>query len=243
MQLALMAWPQVEDYLKTKKTIFVPVGSTEQHGPTALFNTDYTTSNAIAIEVGRRTDTLVAPPICYGMAEHHLDFPGTISIQPETFIAYINDVIRSLRHHGFQEIVFINGHGGNIAPLTTAFCQALSPKDNTALHLVNWWHQKEVTEYEAEHFGDQNGFHATCGEVSVTMMEHPTAFEAIEKQHFTVEKKRHPWPLAAQEFRKQYPDGRMASNPGLATAEHGEKIFNLAVEGVITKMKEGFSRF
>lgn len=237
MQLAHMTWPQVEEYLKNDQQIIIPVGSTEQHGPTGLFNTDYTTSNCIAIEVGERMDVLVAPPVCYGMAEHHLGFPGTISIRPQTYMAYILDVIRSLAGHGFDDIYFLNGHGGNIAPLTAAFSEAIQAGDTYRVHVVNWFNQAAVQDYEAQHFGEENGFHATCGEVSVTMMEHPEAFKNIEPLQFKVEKKAHAWPLGAKEFRKTFPDGRMASNPGLASPEHGKKLFEIAVESVVKTMQ------
>ena len=237
MKLAELSWPQVEAYLKKSKTVIVPVGSTEQHGPTGIIGIDYLTSEWIGNTVAQQTNQLITPPLCFGMAQHHMAFPGTISFSPQTYVTVICEIIDSLVTHGFQNIQFINGHGGNIAPITTAFSQALMKHPDTELGLINWWHLKEVQAYEQEHFGKENGFHATCGEVSVTMFTHPEAYQTqAPYKHFqTLEKTI--WPLSPSQFRKTFPDGRMSSNPGLSTSEHGEKIFNIAVQTIAKMIK------
>ncbi|HEY1079540.1 MAG TPA: creatininase family protein [Bdellovibrio sp.] len=237
MNLQEKTWPQVEEYLKTKKHIIVPVGSTEQHGPTGLIGIDYLSAWEIAKAVGEKTKTLVAPPLCFGMAVHHMAFPGTITFSPLTYIQVITEIIQSLGRHGFTKFTFINGHGGNIAPLTTAFCQAKQDKETYDIKLVNWWHLPEVTAYESKVFGNENGFHATCGEISVTLHTHPEAYKNVAKMSFTATKERPHWPMAPQEFRETFPDGRMGSNPSLCSAEHGKVLFNLAVDSISQKME------
>lgn len=242
MKLAELTWPQVETYLKSKKTVIVPVGSTEQHGPTGVIGIDFLTALKISEEVGETTNTLVAPPVAYGMALHHMAFPGTVSLTPTTFIAVIVDIIKSFAKHGFEKIIFVNGHGGNIAPLTSAFSQYLQNDEKTDLKLINWWHLKEVTDYENEHFKGENGFHATVGEISVTMHTHPNAYSKIEKMSFQPTAERTAWPLSPTEFKKIFTDGRMNSNPALASAEHGKKIFDIAVNAIINQIKDNFHR-
>ena len=56
---------------------------------------------------------LVLPPISYGLNMHHIDFPGTIHIEPETFIAFCLNITKSVAYHGFQKILLVNGHGSN----------------------------------------------------------------------------------------------------------------------------------
>lgn len=237
MNLQEKTWPQIEEYLKQKKHIIIPVGSTEQHGPTGLIGIDYMSAWEIAKAVGEKTQTLVAPPLCFGMAVHHMAFPGTITLSPLTYIQVITEIIQSLARHGFNRFSFINGHGGNIAPLTTAFCQAKQNNETYDIRLFNWWHLSEVTAYENKVFGDQNGFHATCGEVSVTMFTHPEAYKNIPPMDFKPTQDRPRWPMAPEEFRQVFPDGRMGSNPNLASAKHGEVLFKLAVDSICQKME------
>ncbi len=237
MNLQEKPWPQIEDYLKHKKHIIIPVGSTEQHGPTGLIGIDYMSAWEIAKAVGEKTQTLVAPPLCFGMAVHHMAFPGTITLSPLTYVQVITEIIQSLARHGFNRFSFINGHGGNIAPLTTAFCQAKQNNETYDIRLFNWWHLSEVTAYENKVFGDQNGFHATCGEVSVTMFTHPEAYKDIPPMDLKPTPDRPHWPMAPEEFRQVFTDGRMGSNPNLASAKHGEVLFKLAVDSICQKME------
>lgn len=238
MELATKTWPQVEQYLKNKKSLIIPIGSTEQHGPTGLIGTDYVTANGIAVAAGRKNQTLVAPPICYGMALHHLGFPGSAALKPSTLILVISEIVNSFKLHGFNRFLFVNGHGGNIPTLTAAFSEIKHSDDRSQLDLVNWWKLPEVTQYEDQHFGEENGFHATVGEVSVTMHQFPQAFQDIPRTQFKVEKTKSHWPLSPTEFREVYFDGRMGSNPGLATEQHGANLFELAVDAVVRKLKE-----
>ncbi len=237
MKIAELTWPTVDEYLKNKKTILIPIGSTEQHGPTGIMATDYLTAEHLCYEVGKRSQTLVAPPLCYGMAQHHLAFPGTCSFRPSTFISVIEDIVHSFGSQGFEVFLFVNGHGGNMAPTTTAFCEIKSKPNLYSLNLISWFKMPEVMAYEEKHFGDENGFHATCGEVSLTQYIWPQAFEKIESRDFKVEKPETHYPLSASEFRRIYPDGRMRSNPGLASHEHGKAIHEIAVDALCKRLQ------
>src|SRR3569833_197676 len=103
MLLHLSTWTEVEAYLEQSQCIIMPIGSTEQHGPTGLIGTDAICAEAIARGVGEATGALVGPTIKVGMALHHLDFPGTISLKPTTVIQVIQDYITSLVRTGFTK--------------------------------------------------------------------------------------------------------------------------------------------
>ena len=66
IRLALRSWPEVETYLQDCKGVIIPLGSTEQHGPTGAIGTDALTAEAVALEVGRRTGVLVTPAQAFG---------------------------------------------------------------------------------------------------------------------------------------------------------------------------------
>ncbi|KGG16697.1 MULTISPECIES: creatininase family protein [unclassified Prochlorococcus] len=232
-RLDLCTWTEVEEYLKQCKGIIVPIGSTEQHGPTGAIGTDALTANAVALQVADRTGVLVTPTQPYGMAEHHLGFPGTMSLRPATLLAVIHDLVISLAIHGFERIFFVNGHGGNIATAKSAFAQAyrsarsmdLDVSHSLRCKLANWFMSPEVFRKARDLYGDQEGQHATPSEIAVTLHLEPSL---LNKQRSL------PSPSASgpiydyEDFRQRYPDGRMGSDPFLANASHGEIFLDIA---------------
>ena len=233
VRLQLRSWPEVEAYLERCKGVIVPLGSTEQHGPTGAIGTDALTAEAVALEVGRRSGVLVTPAQAFGMAEHHLGFAGTVSLQPATLIAVLHDIVLSLARHGFERIYVINGHGGNIATAKAAFAQAYGTAAARGLpnaaalrcKLANWFMAAPVMAEARSLYGNREGHHATPSEIALTLALEPS-----------LQAKQRPLPEAApagpihgpDDFRRRHPDGRMGSDPYLATAEHGTRFLELA---------------
>ena len=232
-RLDLCTWKDVEEYLIHSKGIILPIGSTEQHGPTGAIGTDAMTAEAVALEVGKLSGVLVAPVQSYGMAEHHLGFPGTMSLKPSTLLRVINDLLLSLARHGFERVFVINGHGGNIATVKAACSEAYktiaSSEDflqkNFRCKLKSWFMVPEVFQKSKELYGDKEGQHATPSEISLTLHLQPT-----------LKSKQSPLPPPSpvgpiyghQDFRKRYPDGRMGSDPYLSNSSHGEVLLEKA---------------
>ncbi|QSO49310.1 creatininase family protein [Alicyclobacillus mengziensis] len=116
-----MTWQDVELYLKTKDTIILPVGSTEQHGLHLPLGTDSYVAIQLAEEAGRRTDTIVASPLWYGWTPHHMGYTGTASLKAETLTQVVVDLCESFIYHGFKKIIVVNGHReANLPPLKIA---------------------------------------------------------------------------------------------------------------------------
>jgi len=237
IRLQLRTWPDVEAYLQICRGVILPLGSTEQHGPTGAIGTDALTAEAVALAVGQRCGVLVTPAQNFGMAEHHLGFAGTMSLQPATLMAVLHDVILSLARHGFERIFVINGHGGNIATCRAAFSQAyataaarqLPGAERLRCRLANWFTAPSVMQLARELYGDREGHHATPSEIALTLHLEPS-LEQVQR----------PLPEAApagpihgpDDFRRRHPDGRMGSDPYLARADHGARFLETAAEAL-----------
>ncbi|HKJ65620.1 MAG TPA: creatininase family protein [Desulfopila sp.] len=233
-----MSFPEVEDYLKEKDTVLVPVGSVEQHSEYGIIGTDFIAAEGVAREVGQKMGLMVAPTINYGVSPHHMDFAGSVTLSPTTFLHLIVDICRSFIRHGFSRIFFINGHGGNKNALATAFQQVKMDGGRGQLELFSWYDGLKETEMVSELFQDQDGSHATPSEISLTMLLRPSAFakRAFEKKQN--ETSEYYWPLTAEEMRDAFPDGRMGASSWLASVEKGRLVMGVAVETLIEKIDD-----
>src|SRR5437660_12925965 len=129
-----LTWAEMNDAIAAQKLVILPTTSTEQHGKPLPLDVDLFLCESVCLEVGRRAadQVLVLPAIAYGLNLHHIDFPGTIHIEPETFIAFCLNITKSVAYHGFRKVLLVNGHGSNtplldlVARTTVLATQSLS---------------------------------------------------------------------------------------------------------------------
>jgi creatinine amidohydrolase len=244
MRLQLCTWAEVEDRLKNSTGIIVPIGSTEQHGPNGLIGTDALTAELIAQGIGAAADALVAPTIAVGMAQHHMAFTGSMTLRPSTLIAVVRDTVQSLARHGFDRIYFLNGHGGNIATVTAAFSEVYAEaslargganRARLRCKLKNWYEAPGIKALSKELYGDSEGSHATPAEVAMTQFAFP---EAIKKAKMKPKIAPRGPILDAEDYRRRFPDGRIGSNPSLATPEAGKRLYQAAVKDLTEDYRE-----
>jgi creatinine amidohydrolase len=98
--------------------VIVPVASLEQHGPHLCTGTDILLGGAVALDTARRLreagqEAIVTPVVWTGLAEHHMAFGGTVTLESAAFLAVLRGVVRSAARHGFRRVMLLNGHGGN----------------------------------------------------------------------------------------------------------------------------------
>jgi len=114
--LGELTWPEAQDHLRLVDVALLPVGSIEQHGPHLPLDTDAFDADYLARRVAetcRVPKPIVLPLVPYGVAYHHQDFKGTMSIGPETLSQLVYDIGMSAARNGITKLVIINGHGGN----------------------------------------------------------------------------------------------------------------------------------
>ena len=105
------------------------VGSCEQHADHLPVDTDTLSAYRVAMLAAGQCDrphVLVLPPPSFGFSPHHRAWPGTISLSLATFVGMVTDVAESLHRTGFDRLLIVNGHGGNIGPLTSACTELVS---------------------------------------------------------------------------------------------------------------------
>jgi len=241
MVLQHATWPDVEAYLQRSRGVVIPLGSTEQHGPTGLIGTDSITAEAVARGIGELAGALVGPTLSLGPAQFNLAFPGTVCLRPTTLIQVIIDYVQSLARGGFRHFYFLNGHGGNIAPAWCAIQElhaerSLGRDGAVALQfrLRSWWDLSEVNDMRQRLYGAGEGMHATPSEIAITqhllpdlrrsdMLAAPPALSPEFIKFHAGDNH-----LDAQAHRAQFPDGRVGSFSGLARPEHGQALLAAA---------------
>ena len=162
-------------------------------------------------------------------------FPGSSSLRATTFGRVLNDVMESMYRHGCRRFFCLNGHGGNSDTAGAAASDFLLEHTDARFHWESWWKHPRVTALEDELFGDRNGSHASAAEISITKHLFPGAVAEIEA--LPIEKPDFTWPMSPVTFRATFPDGRMGSDPSLASAEAGKRLFDLSVE-IFSEMLE-----
>jgi creatinine amidohydrolase len=114
-RLEQMTWPEVAEAVEARRIVLQPVGAIEQHGRHLPLDTDNLIASSLCEAASRANpgEYVLAPTVPYGFNDHNMEFPGTVSIRPETMLAYLSDTARSFASAGFRHIVFVNGHGSN----------------------------------------------------------------------------------------------------------------------------------
>ena len=232
--------PELRDLAKKDTVVIVPVASTEQHGPHLPTQVDCLLVSEIAqraaTKASKTRPTLVTPVVWTGLAEHHMSLGATISLDFESFLAILRGICRSLTHHGFHNILLLNGHGGNIAALTVAVNE-LAPRFDAPISTATYWLLAQA-EFAKILEKQANVRHACEAETSMVLALRPdlvdmaqaanavgpTAPELIDIVGTTAA---HRW----QSFRSRTSHG-VIGDPRAASAEKGERLLQAAANAV-----------
>ena len=122
MRVRDLNWMQLEEYLARDDRIVLPVGSTEQHAYLSL-ETDNIIAERLAVEAAEPLSVPVLPVLAFGVTGFTM-FPGSPSLQPETYGAVVRDILSSLHAQGFRRFFVVNGHSGNKPDAALAWAEA-----------------------------------------------------------------------------------------------------------------------
>ena len=240
---ATHTWTEMEEKLKVMDTAILPCGSIEQHGPHLPVDVDYFDSVYLANKVAEACSTpkpFVLPPIPYGVAYHHEDFAGTISISNHTLSALVYDIGKSLAKNGIKKLIILNGHGDN-SP-TLLYAAQMINKDTGIFVCVESGETSDVDLYDL--IETPNDIHAGEIETSTTLAIRPQMVKmdkAINETmnfgssylDFTSERG-----VAWFVRTKILSDSGVMGNPTLATIEKGNKLWEIMIAHLVRFVEE-----
>ncbi|HEX9678376.1 creatininase family protein [Nitrososphaera sp.] len=165
---------QLKEAVSEDTVAVLVLGACENHGNHMPFGSDFIMPYELACRLASRYDRLlVLPPVPYGVSSHHKDFQMTMSLEPETMVAVIRDILESLVANRIERILIINGHDGNISPAEIA---ARVVKENNPKVVISciesWW--TLVGEFDKSLFDVWNGLgHGGEAETSAMLAIRP----------------------------------------------------------------------
>jgi creatinine amidohydrolase len=198
-------WEDIGQAAKEGYILVLPVGAIEQHGPMLPIDTDARLAERWASEGAQEAKekygvkALVMPLLPYGQSCHHMNFPGTISLRFETYVAVLSDILREVIRHGFKKIVIVNGNGGNDSSIQVAMYKVMEEMALQGKHvrIYNFEHysnpdiQKGLEEIERDLAPEgQMAIHASRPEVAETLADrkHLVKMEKMIKPDLKVKK-------------------------------------------------------
>lgn len=236
--------------------VIVPTGAIEQHGDFLPVETDTLLASAVAEMAASRisdVEVVVAPAVAVGFSPHHLSLSGTISLRLETYLSVLADTARSILDSGFPRVIFVNGHGGNSAPLRSACAQLLT--DGYSAGMVDYFAPGEKEWLPLLKGGLSRTGHACEQETALTMaLMAPEARARLERMVRDLPSRLiQPWIAPGHEDDPitsyggawapifQADDCGYFGDPGKATAENGRLILELTVAGLANYL-QAFAR-
>lgn len=117
VRLERLSQPEAEARLRATRLVVLAPGSIEQHGPHLPLGTDAFAAEALAEEVARKMDATLVPLPLVGVSPYHLSWAGSLTLKPQTFIAFVEDICECLVQHGVEKLIFVNWHEGNTPTL------------------------------------------------------------------------------------------------------------------------------
>jgi len=215
--------------------VLIPVASTEQHGPHLAVGVDTVLAGAVAERSARLllaggTPALVTPTIWSGLAEHHMDFGGTMTLDLATFSALVGGIARSVARHGFRRIALVNGHGGNTEAIGSAAIELTRSLGVPVVGLTYWL--ANVDTFGAILEDQPNVMHACEAETSMMMALAP---DCVRTDRIAAAVPKRFAPPAPPGFKRSRPFAEMTDtgvigDPRRASAEKGERLLAAAAK-------------
>jgi creatinine amidohydrolase len=218
--------------------VIIPVASLEQHGPHMATGVDIILATAVAQQTAHRLGgpVVVTPCVWTGLAEHHMEFGGTVTLDYESFAGVLRGIVRSAARHGFRRVMLLNGHGGNAEAVAVAAGE-FSIAFGISVAAATYWHA--APEVIAPLLERQPGLmHACEAETSLMLHLQPSGVrtERLPEAHgpHSTRVEGQPAGLALRRSFKTISPSGVIGDARVATAEKGERL----LDAIATRMAE-----
>ena len=240
-----MTLPDVTHFAKEISDIAIlPIGATEQHGPHAPNGVDLFNAKYMALEIAKKTDVMLLPPLPYGSHPyHHWYMPGTIPLSYDTHIALLVDIIKGAEASGLNKFIIFSAHGQVSTTLVAVHKLGLEGHFTISMHWYDFLRDnKDVL--------DDYMWHAEEAETSVGLYLYPQYIdmskagkgggEALIDSKFIIAPGQMPEPGMMYHFegtfaRPEYKelDNGIIGDATKATREKGEILVTRVVDHVV----------
>jgi creatinine amidohydrolase len=219
--------------------VIIPVASLEQHGPALATGVDIICATGVAHRVARRMmdageKVVVTPCVWTGLAEHHVPFGGTVTLDYAAFGGVLRGIVRSAARAGFKRAMLLNGHGGNAEAVAVAAVDAQA-ESGIPVAAATYWHMAgdafaPILERQS------NVLHACEAEASMVMTLMPEAVRParLSEQHgpHSTRVEGQPAALARRRSFKELSPNGVIGDARSATAAKGEALLDAAAERI-----------
>lgn len=241
-------WLELKEIVKKQPVVMVTVGSTEQHGHHLPLDTDNFLVRRLCEEAASRIpgEVLLMPHVPYGFEDHHMDFPGSISISAKHLFSFVLDIAKSIAHHGFERILIANGHGSNVPILDLVARHTIL--ETEALCGVFMWTDlvKDIVSEIRE--SAPHGGMAHAGELETSLY----LYLAKKKVHMekaqvdlNLPTSKYTWldliegsPLHLMDWWSRHSRMGVLGDPTVASADKGKRVFDVSVERIIDLVRD-----
>jgi len=217
-----LTMPEFEKLVGRCKTVILPLGAIEEHGPHLPLGTDAFHAIELARRVALRREVLVAPPLFYGICRSTREHPGTVSLSGDALRAILKDLGREFYRQGLKNLVFLSGHAGgtHMAAITEAGEALLEELAEVKVAVVNLLDLlREVLAVQPDLVTTKGDGHA--GEIETAVML--AAYPHLVQGRAPAEWPAFPKYILARDKRRHWPGG-VWGDPSPATEKKGEDI-------------------
>jgi creatinine amidohydrolase len=239
-----LSWVELGERLKDTDTVIVPTGAVEVYGPHMPMGTDSIVAEALALLVAEKTGALVSPTIQMGDSSMIMDYPGTLTLRRSTYEAVLDDLCSGLVGYGIRNLLFINGHSGNV-DMINSIARKYQKQNGVTCGQIDWW---RFAMANGDGIFEEKGYmaHGHASECGTSVMLHLRPDLVDMSKATRIEPTSDGYKVFTDVIRyipvgAKTPNGTIG-DATIATAEKGRALVERSVERITAYMKHEFNR-